>query len=97
MERDRNVEELMSRTNKTDPFWVKSNRYGRERHEHRDGVCDIAEGNQHWDSCNKEIPWGHPMGICGCSVCGAKEWRKIESRKVRHAGKRAARDWDREY
>jgi hypothetical protein len=37
----------MSRTDKTDPEWVKLNRYGHESHDHTHGECDYRPRNNH--------------------------------------------------
>jgi hypothetical protein len=53
----------MSHTDKTDPYWVKVARYGHEEHDHRDGVCELADGTAPkefwwrfgWRSCHREL------------------------------------------
>ncbi len=37
----------MAHTDKTDPYWVKVVRYGREEHNHTRGVCDYVPGAMH--------------------------------------------------
>lgn len=55
----------MSRTDKTDPYWVKVERYGIEDHDHRNGVCDYEisskeKGSPRWkyQSCEDTMSGG---------------------------------------
>lgn len=49
----------MSRTDKTDPYFVKLNRYGVEHHDHRSGTCDYHSVPKQGTS---QRPWS--SGVC---------------------------------
>lgn len=84
---------------RTDPYDVKARRHRRERHDHRNGVCELlADPNNvgfKADECYIDCNWYDPEMRCSCSMCstGLKE----EGRKNRREGRRQARDWRREY
>lgn len=52
----------MSRTDKTDPYFVKLHRYGIEDHDHSTHKCDYDPNenlhkntrHRHWNSCSKQ-------------------------------------------
>lgn len=47
----------MSRTDKTDPYWVKAQRYGVVRHNHVSGVCEVSTERRWWHpTCWLEVP-----------------------------------------
>jgi hypothetical protein len=48
----------MSRTDKTDPYFVKLHRYGVEEHDHRTGICDYDPDENAHDpgNCSKTQP-----------------------------------------
>ena len=83
---------------RTDPYRVKARRHRLEHHDHRDGMCDLLSEPDRvgWrdGECFLEADYHNPEMRCSCDLCsaGAKE----EGRKKRHAGKREARDWDKE-
>ena len=60
----------MSKTDKTDPYWVKLHRYGIEDHDHRYGDCDYDPNHSlhddtrtwrsrdyHYPDCSKIMPY----------------------------------------
>lgn len=57
----------MSRTDKTDPYWVRLNAYGREDHDHRNGVCDLDA----FDPCGAPYGWRHRT--CGLRLPAGDE------------------------
>lgn len=56
----------MSKTDKTDPYWVKGNdptqRARTEYHDHSTGDCDIA------DAKGREVFWYSRSGNCGYNI-----------------------------
>jgi hypothetical protein len=98
----------MSKTDKTKPFWVKlmhGDLAVEESHDHSDGPCDlpgpdVAESYGWWPSqarCRRSFVY---TGIhtCCCSLChssGGSETRPQKKRRME--GRRACRDWEREY
>lgn len=95
----------MSGTDKTHPWWVRARDCIVEVHDHRNGVCDIegqvpTRENIGWrrgQRCYFDGDWGNPeSGLwCGCPYCAGKLWRSKHG--VRAEGKRATRNWWREY
>jgi len=94
----------MSRTWKTDPFWVKivKTRGYIAEHDHRDGVCNLTEppsyktldsvyrqGECRWTWSNEFIYSG--LAHCGCQMCQGNEWIRAENRSDRYASKRELR------
>lgn len=83
---------------RTDPYAVKARRHRRERHDHRNGVCELqADPNnidpgRPWGSkCFLDVNWFDPEMRCSCKMCSAG--LKEINRKKRYAGRREARDW----
>lgn len=83
----------MSKTDKTDPYWVKEMYERVEYHDHRNGVCDIDEyifggrhtwGQRRWNGCcfyqlvrYDNKTFGRPSAD--------SEWMRIENRRKRRA------------
>jgi hypothetical protein len=84
---------------RTDPFRVKALRHRVEKHDHRDGVCDLLTGppRTQWSAgkCYLTCDWNDPEVRCSCDMCsrGLRE----EGRKRRYEGRAFARDWTKEY
>jgi hypothetical protein len=92
----------VSRTEKTQPHWVKRFEWYREVHNHIKGYCDLpesprAQGNgwpQNWRvACYYDCDWDKPIYRCGCGMCGYPS----RSKQLRQEGKRQVREWWREY
>lgn len=58
----------MSRTDKTDPYWVRVTRYGIEHHNHERGPCDLHE----W---KPNLGWRYNYAHC----YRALDWREGQS------------------
>ena len=96
----------MSKTDKTDPFWVKLMRgdlASEEVHDHRDGVCDMPSDADayHWAAwqrprCYRSFVYTG-VHVCCCAMChGNGGWDVRPGKRQRLDGKRACRDWGRE-
>lgn len=84
----------MSRTIKTNPWWVRmaaSPTLSIEVHDHADGICDLAEhgpgdfwrrGQCHLDPSSLML-YG-PNSGCGCPMCSEHDWHRIQRRFARH-------------
>lgn len=96
----------MSRTDKTNPFWVKLDRgdlASDEWHDHSHGTCDLPE---RWldqftgkTRCRREFRF---TGIrtCCCPLCHAWDYPLPEPRRrrrERRTAKHKMRDWASEY
>lgn len=100
----------MSKTYKTDPYWVYPLREDKhkgmhveEMHDHSKGPCDLPaeipkDGSAWLDTqCWYRMDYGY-TNMCGCRMCTQYHWRKEEREKSRREGKRyAKRDWQKEY
>lgn len=88
----------MSKTDKTRPYHVKAADHIRERHNHTDGVCDIAGlppvAQNVWRSgvrrgqCYYEYEWWRPEFRCGCATCSPDKVHNQRNRRDRHDAKR---------
>lgn len=102
----------MSRTDAHRPFWARlsDKSLAVEEHNHTNSECDLVpvetwihlvatedeklkKLNCSW---NMSASGRHKNKSCGCSLCTQQNWRKMESRKVRHQGKANARKLSRE-
>lgn len=80
----------MSKTDKTNPFWVKLRHRDLravERHNHSTGPCDLpAEiGGDWWDAgrrCQYEYRYTG-IGDCGCWMCRSRDWPRTETQRRR--------------
>jgi hypothetical protein len=87
----------MSRTKKTDPYWVLLNDpkgHGlsvSEVHDHSKGDCDLPANARDQVTCGG---WKHTRcfyiedsdgrsHFCGCDLCTAQSWRKINNKAER--------------
>lgn len=96
----------MSKTDKTAPFWVKLMRgdlHTEELHDHCDGPCDMPDrddkrgwGYQNKTRCCRVFSYTG-VHVCCCRYCHGDFWSVSPSRRRRIDGKRACRDWQREY
>ena len=87
----------MSRTDKTDPWWVKKNRYGIEHHNHENGVCDGVDNvtsNGWWSvDCGKTFAdsWrGEYYNYCVGPM--PKDARRHDRKQRRAADRKAMQD-----
>ncbi len=76
-----------------DPGWRD---YFREAHDHRDGVCDLAEflAAKQWvpTRCQIELAYADRNLCCGCRICTGHHGRKNGRRQQRTALRAALRD-----
>lgn len=80
----------MSRTYKTNPFWVRMRRghiRTEEMHDHSNGVCDLpAEINKDWwlscRNCNHHFLYTG-KGLCACPMCHEPTSRHIREARER--------------
>jgi hypothetical protein len=96
----------MSKTDKTAPFWVKLKRHDLKtvaEHDHRDGVCNLPDepgevlyGPGHEHDCRWEFAYTG-IHICCCAMCHGDWWGVPPGRRQRLEGKKACRDWQRDY
>ncbi len=94
----------MSRTDKTKPSWVRHREHGGlPLHDHRHGPCDLPPHPPRRDTGTR-CRWATVTGMASPWTCCArtqersayKEWQgwvRADNRKVRYAGRRAARHW----
>ena len=94
----------MSRTDKTKPAWVRHREHGGlPLHDHRHGSCDLPPLPPRQDTGTR-CRWARVTGIASPWPCCArtqersahKEWQgwvKAANRRIRYAGRRAARRW----
>jgi hypothetical protein len=96
----------VSRTEKTQPYWVKRFEWYREVHNHVKGYCNLPssprEQGSDWahdwrSDCYYDCDWNHRIYRCPCPLCSQRDWHRRELRAARYEGKRQARDWWREY
>lgn len=99
----------MSKTDKTKPFWVKlahGDLAWEESHDHADGPCDLT-GPEDLDSyglvaalgrrCHRRFVYTG-IHVCCCAMChGDFSWDVRPGKRQRLDGKKACRDWVREY
>jgi hypothetical protein len=86
----------VSRTEKTQPYWVKRFQHYREKHDHRKGYCDLPASPRaqididfRWQTdCHYDCDWNHPIYRCGCGMCG---WPS-QSKELRRADRRAIKE-----
>lgn len=87
----------MSRTDKTDPYYIKTKQFHREHHNHINGVCELASNplNQGWKrgECYIDADLDNPVFRCGCSLCDGSGWgygpRDMNRRDRKRARKEA--------
>lgn len=94
----------MSRTDKTKPFWVKlahGDLCAVEQHDHTDGRCDLPPVTDAvaftygTTQCRRAFRYTG-VNTCCCALCRGG-WLRQERRKRRLAGRRACRNWERDY
>ena len=98
----------MSKTDKTNQFWVKV-LHGDvdwvEHHDHTDGVCDMppaedaAAYTYGTTQCRREFIFTG-TNVCGCWMCHCRDWPLTEARRRRRDRRRARQElrvWHREY
>lgn len=85
----------VSRTEKTNPYWVKRFEFNREVHNHRKGFCNLPasarvqgdEWRETLDDCYYDCDWNHPIYRCGCYMCGypsqSKALRRTDRKAIR--------------
>ena len=95
----------MSRTDKTKPPWVRQREHGGLAfHDHTQGPCDLPPEPPRVDTGTR-CRWGTVIGIASTWRCcvrtqersAYKEMQdivKIANRRLRYAGRRAARRWE---
>lgn len=75
-----------------DPGWRA---YFREHHDHRDGICDLAEfvAAKRWvdTRCQIWLAYADRNIFCGCRICTGHHWRKASHRQQRTALRAALR------
>lgn len=94
----------MSKTYKTHPSWVKinhprSSKEVKEHHDHRRGICDIAEATgdrpfywQRWDSCGYAISYyGYHGGFYARPRRG-RSYRQEHEGRMRAGWRKARQD-----
>lgn len=99
----------MSRTFKTDPFWVKLQHpertgiHPREVHDHRDGKCNLPTLDRasciRWagvHDCRWEWKYSG-VNECGCRMCTNYWQRRWDRRRVRNHERRVTQKWLDEY
>lgn len=79
------AEMLMSRTDKTRPYWVK-------KKDHEIKRPRMAEGEWYLEYYTYE--WWLGEMRCGCPFCSDTAGRKERARKDRYQGRREARNWE---
>lgn len=82
----------MSRTDKTDPYWVRV-RDGRSHteplHDHRFGECDLPDTPEVTTDTRCRWVWSYVGNRdCGCRLCTAHHERRTARRRSRHDSKR---------
>ncbi len=97
----------MSKTDKTKPFWVKLRHrdlFAVEEHDHRDGICNLPDepdvahyGPGHQFDCRWEFRYTGTHTCC-CRLCHrCDDYMTRLEKKRRMEGRRACRNWWREY
>lgn len=91
----------MSKTDKTNPLWVKITRgdvASEEIHNHSDGVCDLpADGSLAWSRgqrCRREFVYTGTHTCC-CHWCHSEDtWEIPPGKRQRIDGKEICRNWE---
>lgn len=86
----------MSKTDKTDPWFVKKARYGVVEHDHRDGVCNGEQvvtwrDENYYRQCSLELPaswWYDNYSLVYCGPM-SKDERRVDRKKRRAADRTA--------
>lgn len=94
----------MSKTDKTDPYFVKAAQYPSERHDHRKGFCDLPTdpkefGFRGHGKCYVDAQWWRPVFRCGCKMCSGEAYgwgARAEAHRARRKGRQEARNARRE-
>lgn len=95
----------MSRTDKTNPFWVKlmhGDLAVEELHDHSDGVCDLppiedAVAYTYGSTRCRRCFTYTGINTCCCKLCRECGWDVRPSKRQRLNGKKLCREWDREW